>query len=525
MTMPLATAIAVHSENAFENWNNQMADVLDNAYSHSIAWVLIVVLLGVGLYFTVVTRGVQIRMFPQMLRVVFKSRKGSRGGISSFQAFAIGVADRVGTGNIAGVALAIVAGGAGAIFWMWIVALVGMATAFIESTLAQVFKIRNADGTFRGGPAYFIQRGLGSRAGGIIFAILLIFAYGFSFQMIQANTLAQVAQSSFNVQPWVSAIILLLLTAPFFLGGVRPVARLAEFLAPMMACAYLLIAIAVVVKHHDQIGPVFASIFSGAFGMREATGGTAAGLLVALEQGTKRGLFSNEAGMGSAPNAAATATVRHPVTQGLIQSLGVFVDTMIVCSCTAFIVLVGGIYKPGQTDADVSGAALTTQSVGTLGDWTPALMFVIIAAFAYSTLLGNYTYAEGNIKYLLGIDNNAMIVKILCIISVGLGAILPLKAAWSIADWATAFMAIVNLVAICLLSKWALGALRDWEHQGKNADESYFCSTDNPFLPGELHTHVWDAESVAADRAHDLAEAGKPHPHREFTEELVENDF
>nr|WP_227712758.1 alanine/glycine:cation symporter family protein [Nanchangia anserum] len=497
-----------------------MSSGLDTAYSHSIAWVLIVVLLGAGLYFTVTTCALQVRMFPRMLRLIFSSRQGSRGGISSFQAFAIGVADRVGTGNIAGVALAIVAGGAGAVFWMWVVAILGMATAFIESTLAQVFKIRNTDGTFRGGPAFYIQRGLGSRAGGIIFAVLLIFAYGFSFQMIQANTLAQVAQTSFNVAPWVSAVVLLMLTVPFFIGGVRPVARLAEFLAPLMACAYLLLAIAVVAMHIDQVGAVFSSIFAEAFGLREAVGGTAGGLFVALEQGTKRGLFSNEAGMGSAPNAAATATVKHPVAQGLVQSLGVFVDTIVVCSCTAFIVLVGGVYQPGE-ETQMSGAALTTASVGVLGTWTPAIMFIIIASFAYSTLLGNYTYAEANIKYLLGVGNNAAIIKILCIISVGLGAMVPLKVAWSIADWATAFMAIVNIVAICLLGKWAIGALRDYEAQGGKLDDVYFCSTDNPHLPRALDTEVWNASAVAEAKEADRAWEAAPHEHTDITEVLV----
>lgn len=507
---------------AFEKWNDSVSAVLDNVYSHSIGWVLIAVLLGAGLYFTVATRAVQLRMFGRMLRIIVGSRQGARGGISSFQAFAIGVADRVGTGNIAGVALAIVVGGAGAVFWMWVVALVGMATAFIESTLAQVFKVRALDGTFRGGPAFYIQRGLGSRAGGVLFAVLLIFAYGFSFQMIQANTLAEVARSTYNVDPWVSALILLLITGPFFLGGVKPVARLAEFLAPIMACAYLLIALAVVATHLEHVGPVVAAIFTDAFGMREAAGGTLAGLFVALENGTKRGLFSNEAGMGSAPNAAATATVKHPVTQGLIQSLGVFVDTMIVCSCTAFIVLVGGIYQPG-VDTELTGAALTTASAATLGSWVPAFMFVIIGAFAYSTLLGNYTYAEANIKYLLGVDNNAMIIKVLCIVSVGLGAILPLKVAWSIADWATALMTLVNVVALCLLSRWALGALRDYEAQGGRSDDVYFCSTANPHLPGDLDTQVWNTEAVAEAKAADAAWARAEHKHKDLTERLVES--
>lgn len=512
---------AVVSTSSFSEWNDRVSSVLDTAYSASIAWILIVLLLGIGLYFTVRTRAVQLRCFPGMIRVIASSRRGARGGISAFQAFAIGVADRVGTGNIAGVALAIVAGGPGAVFWMWVVAVVGMANAFVEATLAQIFKVKSGDGAFRGGPAFYIQRGLGKRWGGVLFAVLLIFAYGFSFQMIQANTLASVAETSFGVKPIVSAVILLLLTTPFFLGGVKPVARLAEYLAPIMALVYLALALAVVVCHADQIVPVFGSIFANAFGLREAAGGTVAGLLVAMEQGTKRGLFSNEAGMGSAPNAAATATVNHPVSQGFIQSLGVFVDTMMVCTCTAFIVLVGGVYT--GPDTELAGAALTFRSVETLGDWTTPLMFVVVAAFAYSTMLGNYTYAEGNIKYLLGVENNAMIVKVMCIVSVFLGAIMSLKVAWSIADWATALMTIVNLVAICALGRWALGALRDYESQGGRADEVYFCSEDNPHVPAGLDTEVWTRAAVDEARAEDAAEAGRPHPHRDLTEQLLTN--
>ncbi|MDO4612742.1 MAG: alanine/glycine:cation symporter family protein [Actinomycetaceae bacterium] len=491
-TVPHLVATEAASS-AFERANDWLAGVLDATYGWTVVWVLIVMLIGVGLYFTIRLRAVQLRLFAHMVRSVSHSRKDAVGGISSFQAFAIGLADRVGTGTMAGVAIAIVSGGPGAVFWMWVVALVGMATAFVESTLAQIFKVRNADGTFRGGPAFYLERGLKSRRWGAVFAVLLIFAYGFSFQMIQANTLAQVAEDSFHVAPWVTAIILVLLTAPFIVGGVKPVARLAEYLAPIMALAYLAMAVAIVALNADKLGAVFSSIFSEAFGWRQVGGGSAAGFIAALEQGVKRGLFTNEAGMGSAPNAAATATVSHPVKQGLIQSLGVFVDTMIVCTATAFIILVGGIYVDGKAPEGINGAVLTAQSLGQLGSWTQAVTFIILAAFAYSTLLGNYTYAESNIKYLRGIDNKAWFIKGLTIFSIALGSVLTLKAAWAIADWGTALMTLVNLVAIVLLGRWVIGALADYEEQRRTRHERdiVFIATANRHLPGELPGDVW----------------------------------
>lgn len=487
---------------AFEAFNKAVANAIGTAYGMTIAYVLIVVLLGFGIYATIRTGAVQFTMFSKMWKTVMGSRKGSEGGISSFQAFAVGLADRVGTGNIAGVAIAITLGGAGSIFWMWIVALVGMASAFIEATLSQMFKVRNPDGTFRGGPAFYIERGLGSRAWGSVFAVLLIFTYAFTFQLIQSNTLAGLAKANFGMPTYATGLLLVAITAPFFIAGIRSVARITEYLAPLMAVVYLALAIIVIVANFGQVGHVFAMIFQGAFGINSVAGGTLGGILAALMNGTKRGLFSNEAGMGSAPNAAATATVSHPVKQGMIQSLGVFVDTILVCTATAFIVLLGGVYDPNAAEQPSDGAALTVESLASLGPWTKPIILFVIFMFVYSTLLGNFSYSEGNIKYLRGIDDNAWIVKVISIVAVFLGSILSLDVVWNLGDWTAALMAIMNLVACTMLFKWALGALQDYKHQleTKTEDEIQFCSTDNSFLPGVLPTDIWTKEGLAAGR-------------------------
>ncbi|MST50114.1 alanine/glycine:cation symporter family protein [Mobiluncus porci] len=500
--LPLIYAATEKEPSAYEKINKIVADAIGNAYGVSIAYTLIVVLLGFGIYATIRTGAVQFTMFGKMWKTVLGSRKGAEGGISSFQAFAVGLADRIGTGNIAGVAIAITVGGAGSIFWMWVVALIGMASAFIEATLAQLFKVRNPDGTFRGGPAFYIERGLGSRTWGSIFAVLLIFTYAFTFQLIQSNTLAGLAKANFGMPTYATGLLLVAITAPFFIMGIRSVARIAEYLAPLMALIYMVLALIVIVENIGQLGAVLTMIFQGAFGVNSMAGGALGGFYAALMNGTKRGLYSNEAGMGSAPNAAATATVSHPVKQGFIQSLGVFVDTIMVCTATAFIVLLGGVYDPNAAEQPSDGAALTVDSLASLGGWTKPVVLIVIFMFVYSTLLGNFSYAEGNIKYLLGIENKAGIVKAICIIAVFLGSVLSLKVVWNLGDWTAALMAIMNLVACFLLFKWALGALKDYKHQLETKPEAeiQFCSTDNEFMPGVLPTDIWTREGIESGR-------------------------
>ncbi len=485
----------------FSQINSYISSTLDSIYSVSIGYVLMFVLLGAGLYFTFASKGYQFRMFGHMCKMVFHSRKGAKGGISSFQAFAIGLADRVGTGAIAGVALAVVAGGPGTVFWMWVVALLGMATAFIEATLAQMFKVRAGDGTFRGGPAYYIQKGLGSRKWGMVFAVLLIFAYAFSFEMIQSNSISQLAEHSFGIPTWVSALILVIMTLPLVLGGIRPIARLSEYMAPIMAAVYMLMALVILVINYESIPFLIKEIFAGAFGqgtyVPPAVSGAAGAFIVALQTGVKRGLFTNEAGMGSAPNAAATATVEHPVSQGLVQSLGVFVDTMMVCTATALIILVSEPFWASSAHS-LDGTALTAASMVSslsLGVYTEHIIsgfvLIMLLSFGYSTILGNYTYAETNYCFLRGIHCNRLPLKLLVIFATFLGAVLPLQSVWSLADWACALMAIVNLIAILMLGKWALGALKDYCAQLKKGQTPVFHSSHNEYMPAELETEVW----------------------------------
>jgi alanine or glycine:cation symporter, AGCS family len=456
-------------------------------------YVLVYLLIGAGIYFTWRTRFVQVRLFGQMIRTIRGSRSGAEGGISSFQAFAVGLASRVGTGNIAGVAIALTLGGPGAVFWMWVVAGVGMATGLVEATLAQLYKVRWPDGSFRGGPAYYIHRGLGSRRGGVLFAVLLVFTFGVAFNMVQANTISDVLHSAHTIDRHASALLLVLLTAPILFGGVRRIARVAELVLPLFAAVYVLLAVVIVIGNIGELPRVLSDILRGAFGLDPALAGIAGGITAAMLNGAKRGLFSNEAGMGSAPNAAATATVDHPVKQGLVQSLGVFVDTMVICTATAFIILVAGaeVYSPGKTN-DAAGAALTQQAVAaSLGSWTTWLMTILIFVFAFSSVLGNYSYAEVNLDFLGTPDWFLNVFRVVVLLSVASGAVIALEAVWSLADVAMGLMALVNLVAILALGKWAFAALADYEALRRQGREPVFAAAGNPRLPATLNTDIW----------------------------------
>jgi len=456
-------------------------------------YVLVYVLIGAGVWFTLRTRFVQVRLFPEMVRTILGSRSGSEGGISSFQAFAVGLASRVGTGNIAGVAIALTLGGPGAVFWMWVVAAVGMATGFVEATLAQLYKVRWPDGSFRGGPAYYIQNGLGSRRWGMVFAVLLVVTFGVAFNMVQSNTIADVLASAHTVDQRWSALVLAALTAPVVFGGVRRIAKVAELVLPVFALLYVLLAVVIVLTNLTSLPTVLADIVKGAFGLDPALAGVAGGITAAMLNGAKRGLFSNEAGMGSAPNAAATATVSHPVKQGLIQSLGVFVDTMVICSATAFIILVAGpdVYSPGET-GDSAGASLTQTAVAaSLGDWTTWLMTLLIFVFAFSSVLGNYSYAEVNLDFLGAKERGLAVFRVVVILAVASGSLVALESVWALADVAMGLMALVNLAAILLLGRWAFGALADWQRLRRADEPQVFVAAGNDALPGVLPGDVW----------------------------------
>ncbi len=454
-------------------------------------YVLVYLLVAAGIYFTVRTRFVQFRYLRRMIGQLVNARAADE-GISSFQAFCVGLASRVGTGNIAGVAIALTVGGPGAIFWMWMVAWLGMATAMIEATLGQIFKVRAGDGTFRGGPAYYIQRGLGSRPGGVLFAVLLVFTFGIAFNMVQANAIADVLNTTHAVEVHYTTIALILLAAPVLFGGVRRVAKVAEIVLPLMALAYVLLAFVIIALNIRHVPSVFSEIIGGAFGLKEMAGGFTGGVAAAMLNGVKRGLFSNEAGMGSAPNVAATATVTHPVKQGLIQSLGVFVDTMIVCTATAFIILVSGpeVYDP-HAPSKMAGASLTQAAVSaSLGSWTTYLMTVLVFVFAFSSVLGNYVYAEVNLFFLGVKERGINIFRVLVLVAIAVGAVAKLSTVWDFADISMGLMAIVNLVAIVLLGKWAFAALHDYHVQAEAGEDPEFVAAEAS-LPGHLDGDIW----------------------------------
>ncbi|MDN5571047.1 MAG: alanine:cation symporter family protein [Propionibacteriaceae bacterium] len=445
-----------------------MLDTIIGWVNDGLGWVLIVTLLLAGVLFTILTKGVQFRHFGTMWRTIFSSRANQGQGISSFQAFAVSLASRVGTGNIVGVAVALTLGGPGAIFWMWLMAGFGMATAFVEATLAQLFKIRHGeDHTFRGGPAYYIQRGMGVRWLGIVFALALIFTFGFAFNMVQANTIAGVVEGTWGIAPIWTAIVLTLLTGVIIFGGIKSVARVTEFLAPAMALVYVLLAVAVLVTRAPDVPEALGQIFAGAFGLDQALAGTAGGILAAMLNGVRRGMFSNEAGMGSAPNAAATANASHPVQQGLIQSAGVFVDTLVVCTATALMILLSApdIYTPGVTQRDVSATLTQTALASELGAWVMPIMAVLIFVFAFSSVLGNYTYAEVNQDFIGGGRLGNLLMRTLVVVAVFWGSIQELATVWSLADVAMSIMAVINLTALAFLGRYAVMALKDFDHQ------------------------------------------------------------
>ena len=483
----------------------QLEAVSDWITLHITMWVLV----GTGILLTIRTGAVQLRRLPDMLHQVAGSRSGAQGGISSFQAFTISLAARVGIGNVFGVAAALILGGPGAIFWMWIVALVGMATAFFEATLAQMFKVRHADGSFRGGPAHYMARGMRSRALGVVFAGLTIFTCGFSIIMVQSNAVAGVIGpgSPLNLSPVVAATVLVALSALVILGGVRRVARVTEWMAPIMALVYVVMAIIIVGLHISRLPGILATIVGSAFGPYPFAGGVTGGIIAALTNGTRRGLFSNEAGQGTAPFAAATATVAHPVQQGLIQSLGVFVDTIIVCTATAFIILVSGVYSPALVEAgtltpDAAGTLTSDAVAATLGGWTAVPMTIVIFVLAFSSIIAAATYSEVSMTFISERPAWRWLPRLVSVASTGLGALATLTVVWNTVDITMAVMTLTNLVALVWLARWGVGALRDWDAQraaGRTAP--LFNGIGNPHLPGDLPGDVWTGERASLAEA------------------------
>lgn len=452
-------------------------------------YILIGILLLIGIYFTIGTKFVQVRLFKEMFKLIVEKKEGDS-GVSPFQAFTISAASRVGTGNITGVALAIGIGGPGAVFWMWVIAIVGMATAFVESTLAQVYKVRDGD-TFRGGPAYYMQKALGYRKLGIVFAILLTLCFGFIFNSVQSNTISQSFMDVFGVSDWVVGLGLILLTGIIIFGGVKRIVKVTQFIVPIMAVFYIVIALYIVLMNITQVPAMFKLIIEHAFGIKEIVGG---GIGVAIMQGVRRGLFSNEAGMGSVPNAAATANTSHPAKQGLVQSLGVFFDTIIICSATAFIILLAGLYDKGEE----SGIILTQASMALhVGSWAPYFVAIAIMFFAFSSIIGNYYYGETNIEFINAHKSWMILYRIVVLGMVMFGALAQVEVVWNMADLFMGIMAILNLVVILMLGKVAFKVLDDFSVQRKQGLNPVFKAESIPGLKG---AECWEEEQTPTEK-------------------------
>ncbi|MCC4799727.1 sodium:alanine symporter [Enterovibrio norvegicus] len=455
--------------------------------------VLIYLLIGGGIFFTLRLGFIQVRHFGHMFKVMKNSRKSDKDGISSFQALCTSLAARVGTGNMAGIAVALTLGGPGAIFWMWLIAILGMATAFAESTLAQLYKTRDDDGNFRGGPAYYMERGLGMRWMGVVFSVLLIIAFGLVFNSVQANSITQAAYVAFGADPLYVGFALVVLSSFVIFGGIRKIARTAEIIVPLMALLYLVLAVYVMLTNLEKVPDVLSLIFRSAFGLEEAASG-ALGYTVAqgMVQGIKRGLFSNEAGMGSAPNAAATATPYppHPASQGYVQMLGVFVDTIVICSATVAIILMSGEYMPGS---DITGIELTQRALSSqVGDWGGIFIAVAIFFFAFTSIIANYSYAETNLIFLK--YNHKVVLNVFRCIVLGMvmfGALAELPIVWVMADTSMGLMAIVNMIAILLLSGTVIKLAKDYNQQLKHGKVPAFDSRQYPDMLNQIEPGVW----------------------------------
>lgn len=468
---------------------------------------LVVFLVAVGIFYTIMTGAVQIRLFWHSMKVM----KNSRGkvqdthGITPFQAFVTGLASRVGVGNVAGVAIAIAIGGPGAVFWMWFTAFLGMSSAFVESSLAQLFKVRdNKNQQFRGGPAYYITQGLKQKWLGIVFAIALITTYGFVFNAVQANAITGATSHAWGwdqanlILPlgglnleisWVG-LFLVLMTAVIIFGGIKRIAKVTESFVPFMAVLYLAVALYIAVINYDLLPSIFQLIFSKAFEFEAAAGGFFGAMVsMAMMMGIKRGLFSNEAGMGSAPNAAAASDVKHPVNQGLVQMLGVFVDTFVVCSCTAIIILVSGLYE----NAGFEGVTLTQMALESqIGAWGDDFLALILFLFAYSSIIGNYAYAEGNVQFINNNSRVMLIFRLFVLVMVYFGSIASVPLIWNMADLFMGVMASINLIAILLLMPFLLMLLRDYTGQLKRGvKEPEFKLDNHPKFKDKVKSDIW----------------------------------
>lgn len=471
------------------NYINDFISVTNN-----ILWsyVLIFLLIAMGLYFTIYLKFSQFRFFTDTFKILGGGDKSSKekgkSSVSSFQAFCLSVASHVGTGNLAGVAIAVTTGGPGAIFWMWVIALLGSASSFVENTLAQVYKVKDKNG-YRGGPAYYMEKALGKRNLGIIFSILITISFGLVFNSVQANTIISSFEGAFGLEKIWGAGILILLTTLVIFGGISRIAKVTEVIVPVMAVAYVLVAFFVVFKNIAELPHVFKMIFEGAFGLKQVAGG---GLGATIMMGVKRGLFSNEAGMGSAPNAAATAEVSHPVKQAIMQVFGVFLDTIVICSSTAFIIFVSDIPESaGLTGIQLTQGALTSQ----VGGWGNIFIAACIFLFAFSSILGNYYYGESNIEFMNGSRALLTVFRLAVLGMIFWGSMSSLDIVWSMADLFMGFMAIMNLLVIFKLRKIVAKVIEDYVAQKRAGKDPVFNSES---IEGLFNAECWAEEKSTA---------------------------
>lgn len=454
----------------------EILDIINEYWSYG----LIVMLLFSALYFTIKTRGMQFTMIGEMIKELINSGKKNntkennsdkeKKTVSSFQAFAVSIASRVGTGNLAGVATAIAVGGPGAVFWMWVIALLGATNAFIESTLAQLYKVKGKD-SFMGGPAYYIKYGIGNKLWANTFAVLITITFGLAYNSVQSNTIASAVNESIGLSPTIVGIILTIMSLAIICGSIQRISRFSEIVVPIMALSYIALAIVIIALNITQIPAIIKLIVTEAFTIESTIGG---GLGMAMLMGIKRGLFSNEAGEGSAPNVAATASVTHPVKQGLIQTLAVYTDTLIICTCTALIILCSGVFNSGADGIVLTQVALTHE-IGPIGTH---FVTIAIFLFAFTSIIGNYYYGETNIQFMTANKWALWIYRAAVGAMVMIGAIASLDLVWALADITMGMMTICNLAAILVLGKYAIILLNDYRSQRlKGYDPTYHSST------------------------------------------------
>ena len=424
--------------------------------------VLIVALIAAGAAFTILSRFVQFRYFGAMFGILMQAFHREAGHLSSFQALMLSVAGRVGAGNIAGVAVAITLGGPGAVFWMWVIGLIGMATSYFECTLAQLYKNAEPDGTYRGGPAYYIERGLHQRWLAGLFSVLLLVTFGFGFNALQSYTVASSFGDAFGIPTWVTGLGLVIVLGLIIFGGIKRIATAAEIIVPVMAIGYIAISLVIILLNITAVPAALVLIVKSAFGLEPAFAG---GLGAAIAMGVRRGLFSNEAGLGSAPNVAAVAYVRHPANQGIVQAFSVFIDTLVICSCTAFMILLSGIYTPDLQAS--SGVALTQSALAShVGEWGRSFVSIALMLFAFSSMIYNYYLGENSLNF-FSEENKALFTgfRVLTLALVLWGSLQDLSTVFAFADVTMGLLAIVNLAAVLLLIKVGLRLIRDFDGQ------------------------------------------------------------